>query len=85
MNTASVIHKLYPQVVRTVGDEAFDIDGNLVAVDTALVAKHVAALEQIASIEATITPRRVRESVQGTDGGWLAARDAEIAAIRASM
>jgi hypothetical protein len=31
------IFKLYPQVVRTVGDEAFDADGNLVAYDLSLV------------------------------------------------
>lgn len=31
------IYKLYPQVVRTVGDEAFDADGNQVAYDLALV------------------------------------------------
>ena len=31
------IYKLYPQVVRTVGDEAFDANGNLVAYDIALV------------------------------------------------
>ena len=33
----SAIYKLYPQVVRTVGDEAFNADGNLVAYDLALV------------------------------------------------
>ena len=31
------VYKLYPQVVRTVGDEAFDADGNLVAYDLDLV------------------------------------------------
>lgn len=38
------IYKLYPQVVRTVGDEAFDADGNLVAYDLDLV-KQEQALE----------------------------------------
>jgi hypothetical protein len=33
----SAIYKLYPQVVRTVGDEAFDADGNQVTYDLALV------------------------------------------------
>jgi hypothetical protein len=28
---ASAIHQLYPQVVRTVGEDAFDIDGNPVS------------------------------------------------------
>ena len=31
------IYKLYPQTVRTVGGEAFDIDGNPVIYDLALV------------------------------------------------
>lgn len=42
-------------------------------------------LSQIAATEATITPRRVREAVLGTDGGWLHAADAEIAALRKGL
>ena len=38
-----VIYKLYPQVVRTVGDEAFDADGNLVAYDKDAVQAYVDA------------------------------------------
>lgn len=34
---ASAIHQLYPQVVRTVGEDAFDIDGNPVSYDLTLV------------------------------------------------
>jgi hypothetical protein len=37
------IYKLYPQVVRTVGDEAFDAGGNLVAYDLDLVKAEQAA------------------------------------------
>ena len=37
------IYKLYPQVVRTVGDEAFDADGNLVTYDQAAVQAYVDA------------------------------------------
>jgi hypothetical protein len=37
------IYKLYPQVVRTVGDEAFDADGNQVTYDLALVQAEQAA------------------------------------------
>jgi hypothetical protein len=33
MNIASAIHKLYPNVVRTVGDTAYDANGNEVAYD----------------------------------------------------
>lgn len=37
------IYKLYPQVVRTVGNEAFDADGNLIAYDLDLVKQEQAA------------------------------------------
>ena len=33
MNITEAIYKLYPQVVRTVGDVAYDADGNEVAYD----------------------------------------------------
>ena len=33
----AAIHQLYPQVVRTVGEDAFDADGNPVIYDRALV------------------------------------------------
>jgi hypothetical protein len=37
------IYKLYPQVIRTVGDIAYDADGNEVAYDKAAVEAYVAA------------------------------------------
>lgn len=46
---------------------------------------NVAVFAQIAAIEATITPRRMREGLLGTDGGWLADADAQIAALRATL
>ena len=56
------IYKLYPQVVRTVGDEAFDADGNLVAYDLDLVkaeqaaeAKRQEALAYLASTDYMMT------------------------------
>lgn len=36
----------------------------------------------IAVLEATVTPRRMREALLGTDGGWLAGVEARIAALR---
>jgi hypothetical protein len=39
----------------------------------------------IASIESLITPRRQREAILGTDGGWLAQQEAAIAALRAQL
>ena len=38
--------------------------------------------EQILAIEATITQRRQREAILGTDNGWLADTDAKIKALR---
>lgn len=40
---------------------------------------------QIAELEATATPRRMREAVLGTDGGWLANLDAQIQALRKQL
>ena len=42
------IYKLYPQVVRTVGDVAYDADGNEVAYDQAAVQAYVDAHAYIA-------------------------------------
>jgi hypothetical protein len=39
----TAIYALYPQVVRTVGDEAFDADGNSVAYDKAAVQAYIDA------------------------------------------
>ena len=36
-NFIEAIYKLYPQTVRTVGDDAFDVDGNPVIYDAAVV------------------------------------------------
>jgi hypothetical protein len=56
------IYKLYPQVVRTVGDEAFDANGNEVTYDIALVqaeqaaeAKRQEALAYLASTDYMMT------------------------------
>ena len=40
---------------------------------------------QISSLESAITPRRLRESVLGADGGWLAGIDQQIADLRAQL
>ena len=41
----NAIYKLYPQVVRTVGDVAYDADDNEVAYDKAAVDAYIAANE----------------------------------------
>lgn len=45
MYFASAIHQLYPQVVRTVGEEAFDADGNPVTYDRAAVEAEAQRME----------------------------------------
>jgi hypothetical protein len=56
------IYKLYPQVIRTVGNEAFDVDGNSVAYNLELVkaeqekeAKRQEALAYLASTDYMMT------------------------------
>ena len=41
-----------------------------------------AAHQQIVALEATITPRHMREAALGTDGGWLKTIDAQITQLR---
>ena len=43
------------------------------------------AQQSIATLEASISNRRMREAALGTDGGWLAATDAEIATLRGQL
>ena len=45
MYFASAIHTLYPNVVRTVGEEAFDIDGNPVTYDRTAVETKAAQVQ----------------------------------------
>lgn len=79
----SSIYKLYPQVVRTVGDEAFDVDGNLVAYDKVRCQALADNLAQIAQLESTVTPRRIREATLTVEGkAWLEGVDAQITALR---
>ncbi len=40
---------------------------------------------KIFELENTVTFRRLREAILGTDGGWLHALDQEIAMLRASL
>ena len=51
-----LIHKLYPSVVRTVGDEAFDAEGNEVAYDLAAVQAYADSQAYIAKRAAEYPP-----------------------------
>lgn len=41
--------------------------------------------DQIVALEATVTPRRLREAALGADGGWLKNLDDQIVALRAKL
>jgi hypothetical protein len=45
MNFLSAIHTLYPNVIRTVGEEAFDADGSPVEYDRAAVEAKAAQMQ----------------------------------------
>lgn len=77
----SAIYRLYPQVVRTVGDEAFDIDGNFVQYDRAKVeleARYVEACQsRAAAFTAEADPLFFKaQRGEGTMDEWQAAVDA---------
>ena len=50
------IFRVYPQVVRTVGDEAFDVDGNQVTYDLALVQAYEDSIAYIAKRQSEYPP-----------------------------
>jgi len=52
----NAIYKLYPQVIRTVGETAYDADGNEVAYDKAAVQAYVDAHAYIAKRAAEYPP-----------------------------
>lgn len=62
-----------------------DDDGFPILVDPLPQSHEDAIKSQISSLEATITARRLREAVLGTDNGWLAAVDQQIADLRAQL
>ena len=47
-----IIYKLYPQVVRTVGNDAFDAEGNQVAIDQSLIDAEIARTAYIGKRQA---------------------------------
>ena len=64
--------------------QVFDGNGTLIAVEE-INTPSDSILSQIRTIEATITPRRIREAILGTDAGWLSAHEAEISTLRAQI
>ena len=62
-----------------------DPAGYPVAVEPSAPSADEVIKAQIVELEASITPRRMREALLGTDGGWLAGVDAQIAALRGQL
>lgn len=60
-------------------------DGVPFLADPAPLSGNALIFQQIAAMEATITPRRMREAALGTDGGWLKTVDVEITALRKTL
>lgn len=60
-------------------------DGTPVAADPAPLTGSALILSQIATLEASITPRRVREAVLGVDNGWLHGVNDQIAELRTQL
>ena len=52
------------------------------AIEPTVVMGQMQAADAIERLEASQTPRRVREAVLGTDNGWLAALEAKIKSLR---
>ena len=75
------IYKLYPQVVRTLGDIAYDADGNEVAYDKAAVQAYVNARAYIAKRAAEYPP--ITDYIDGVVKGDQSQIDAYVAACQA--
>ncbi len=71
------IYKLYPQVVRTVGETAYDAEGNEVAYDKAAVQAYVDAHAYIAKRAAEYPP--ITDYIDGVVKGDQAQIDKYIA------
>ena len=52
---------------------------------TVTVSSNESVLKSIFDLEATITPRRLRDSILGTDSGWLESIEAQISALRTKL
>ena len=77
INTTYAIFKLNPQIVKTVGDVAYDADGNEVAYDKAAVQAYVDAHAYIAKRAAEFPP--ITDYIDGVVKGDQAQIDKYIA------
>lgn len=61
-----------------------DVIANYDELAAAYIAKQ-GIIKQIYDLETLQTPRRVRETLNGTDNGWMVALEAQIAALRTQL
>lgn len=66
-------------------DITADSEGRPIATPRPGLSENDLIASQIAELEATITPRRMREAAIGTDGGWLKEVDEQIATLRKTL
>ena len=81
INLTQIIYKLYPNVIRTVGDVAYDADGNEVAYDKAAVQAYVDAHAYMAKRAAEYPP--MTDYLDAIVKGDIAQQEAYIAACLA--
>lgn len=62
-----------------------DSDGRPVAVEPPPLTGKPLIMSQIADLESSVSPRRIREAVLGADNGWLQSVNDKIAALRAQL
>ncbi|OWY32207.1 hypothetical protein [Herbaspirillum aquaticum] len=62
-----------------------DENGFPILLDAAPISAREVVLAQILALEATVTQRRLRDAILGTDGGWLKDVESKIAALRAKL
>lgn len=64
---------------------AADDDGHPMCVPPPEPTERETILAEIVALEATITARRLRESILGIDSGWLTTINEQISALRARL
>jgi hypothetical protein len=84
------VHASFPGATIKMDGTATKADGSLITAQeienaVATYGGAIQAKQNISDLEAQITPRRLREAVLGIDNGWLANKDAEIAAVRGEL
>ena len=66
-------------------DSTYTFDASTFAWKESITTKNAPVLLQIDTLEKSITTRRIRESILGTDNGWLKNIEAEIETLRAQL